>query len=97
MNSKESCPVMTLHTLWNFLLAYTYIIGVFMIFLGLFFMIWGGRLFHVTLFITGQLTVVVLIMMIMFYAVYPKNSPFWVVWLTLFVAVGMGTGIGYAT
>ena len=67
-----------------------------MIFLGLFFMIYGGRLFHATLFIVGLMTVVAFIMIVMFYAVYPKDSPFWVVWLTLFVAVGMGSGIGYA-
>ena len=35
-------------------------------------------------------------MILLFAAVYPKNSPFWVVWLTMFVAVGMGSGIGYA-
>jgi hypothetical protein len=35
-------------------------------------------------------------MIILFAAVYPKNSPFWVVWLTMFVALGMGSGIGYA-
>ena len=60
-------------------------------------MIYGGRLFHVTLFIVGLSTVVAFILLIMFLAVYPKNSPYWVVWLTLFVAVGMGSAIGWAT
>jgi hypothetical protein len=36
------------------------------------------------------------IMIIMFVFVYPSNSPLWIVWLTLVVALGMGSGIGYA-
>ena len=35
-------------------------------------------------------------MILMFSQVYPNNSPMWVVWLTLIVSVGMGTGIGFA-
>lgn len=35
-------------------------------------------------------------MIIMFAAVYPKDSPLWVVWLTLFISLGFGSGIGYA-
>ena len=37
------------------------------------------------------------ILIIMFAEVYPHNSPMWVVWLTLMVSLGLGSGIGYAT
>lgn len=63
---------------------------------GLFFMIFGGRFFKITMFISGQLSVAAIIMIVMFAFVYPNNSPMWVVGLTLIVSIGMGSGIGYA-
>jgi tryptophan-rich sensory protein len=43
------------------------------------------------------MSVCAFLMIILFVSVYPANSPFWVVWLTLFVTLGMGAGIGYGT
>jgi hypothetical protein len=63
---------------------------------GLWLLIYGGKYFHVTMFLAGQVSIAAFIMIILFASVYPKNSPFWVVWLTLFVALGMGSGVGYA-
>ena len=68
-----------------------------MIFTGTFLMILGGRMFKVTLFLAGEVSVASFIMIVMFSSVYPQNSPMWVVWLTLIVSMGMGAGIGYAT
>lgn len=48
------------------------------------------------MFFAGQIAIAAFIMILMFSQVYPNNSPMWVVWLTLMVSVGMGTGIGYA-
>ena len=48
------------------------------------------------MFISGQIAIAAFIMIIMFSQVYPNNSPMWVVWLTLFVALGIGSGIGFA-
>src|SRR5438105_10441800 len=96
MTSKEACPVLSLHTLWRFFERYYILIGFFMILLGLFLMILGGKYFKVTMFLAGQWSVCALIMIIMFAAVYPKDSPLWVVWLTLFISLGFGSGFGYA-
>jgi hypothetical protein len=48
------------------------------------------------MFFAGQIAIAAFIMILMFSQVYPNNSPMWVVWLTLMVSVGMGTGIGFA-
>lgn len=71
-------------------------IGVLMMGLGIFLMVGGGRHYKVTMFLAGQMSICAFIMIVLFYSVYPANSPFWVVWLTLFVSLGMGSGIGYA-
>ena len=63
---------------------------------GLFLLVFGGRMFKITMFLAGEVSVASFIMIIMFAAVYPNNSPMWVVWLTLMVSTGMGAGIGYA-
>lgn len=65
--------------------------------IGLFLVIFGGKYFRVTMFLAGQTSVCAFLMIILFVGVYPSNSPFWVVWLTLFVTLGIGSGIGYAT
>lgn len=59
-------------------------------------MIFGGKFFRVTMFISGQVSVAAIILIFMFTSVYPVNSPVWVVWLTLMVSLGMGSGIGFA-
>lgn len=56
----------------------------------------GGRFFKVTFFLTGTFTLSALILIILFAGVYPDDIPFWAVWLNLFVATGMGAGIGFA-
>ena len=96
MDTSEACPVLSLGTLWHFFNTYYYIFGVTMILTGLFLMIFGGRLFKVTMFLAGMVSVTAFIMIIMFAMVYPSNSPMWVVWLTLMVGAGMGCGVGYA-
>lgn len=67
-----------------------------MIIMGLYLLVLGGKQYHVTMFLAGQWSVCALIMIIMFAAVYPKDSPLWVVWLTLVISLGFGSGIGYA-
>lgn len=57
----------------------------------------GGRFYKATMFLSGQMFTAALIMIVMFSSVYPASSPYWLVWLTLFVALGIGAGIGYAT
>ncbi len=53
MTSKNVCPILTLGTLWHFFNAYYYIFGIFMILGGLWLMIFGGRYFKITMFVTG--------------------------------------------
>ena len=96
LTSPAACPVLTLGTLWYFFNTYYYLFGVTMMLTGIFLMIFGGRMFKVTMFLAGEVSVASFIMIIMFAAVYPNNSPMWVVWLTLMVSIGMGAGIGYA-
>jgi len=96
MTTKEACPVLTLGSLWHFFNIYFTVFGLLMIFGGLFLMIFGGKHYKVTMFLAGQLAVASFIMILMFSQVYPNNSPMWVVWLTLLVAIGIGSGIGFA-
>lgn len=95
--SKDSCPILSLHTLWHFINSYYIVIGLLMISLGLFLMVLGGKYYRVTMFLAGQMSVCAFLMIILFLCVYPANSPYWVVWLSLFVTLGIGAGIGYAT
>jgi hypothetical protein len=67
-----------------------------MILIGLFLMIFGGRLFKITLFLAGTASVTAAIMLVMFAIVYPSYCPMWVLWLTLMVSVGLGSGVGFA-
>lgn len=96
MSSQSACPVLALGTLWQFFNQYYYIFGLAMMATGGFLLVLGGRMFKVTMFIAGEVSVASFIMIVMFAAVYPNNSPMWVVWLTLMVSTGMGAGIGYA-
>jgi hypothetical protein len=96
MTSSDACPVLALGTLWHFFNEYYYIFGVSMILIGLFLMIFGGRLFKITLFLSGTASVAAAIMMVMFAIVYPSYCPMWVLWLTLMVSVGLGSGVGFA-
>ena len=63
---------------------------------GLWLMIFGGRFFKVTMFVTGQASVAAMILIILFSRVYPNIIPMYVVWLSLIVSIGIGAGIGYA-
>lgn len=96
MDTSVACPVLSLGTLWQFFNTYYYIFGVTMMLTGLFLMVFGGRLFKVTLFLVGTVSVTACIMIVMFVMIYPENSPMWLVWDTLIVALGMGSGIGFA-
>jgi len=96
MTSQAACPVLTLGTLWQFFNQYYYIFGLAMMLTGGFLLTFGGRMYKVTMFIAGEVSIASFIMIVMFAAVYPNNSPMWVVWLTLMVSAGMGAGIGYA-
>jgi hypothetical protein len=53
LTSSDACPVLTLGTLWHFFNKYYYIFGVSMILGGIFLMIFGGRLYKVTMFLAG--------------------------------------------
>lgn len=97
MTSKDACPYLSLGTLWHFFNTYYYVFGVVMMFIGLFLMIAGGKYHKVTMFLVGQVTVAAFVMIIMFAAVYPTNSPMWVVWITLVVSLVVGAGVGYGT
>jgi len=96
MNSKAGCPVFSLHSLWQFFIYYSFVIGIFMILLGIFLLVFGGRYFKVTMFLGGLLITTATIMLTLFITVFPTNTPFWAVWLTLGVAAGIGCGVGYA-
>jgi hypothetical protein len=97
ITSQEACPVLSLGTLWTFFNRYYFLFGTFMMFLGSFLMVFGGRYYQFTMFVSGQMTVAAIIMIIMFVGVYPTNSPMWVVWMTLIVSLLIGCGAGYGT
>lgn len=97
MSTVEACPDFSLGTLWYFFNAYYYIFGVLMILLGIFLLTFGGRFFKTTLFITGTITVAAAVLISIFVFIYPSSVPTWAVLLTMIVALGMGTGIGYAS
>lgn len=95
LKTKEACPALSLGTLWHFFNEYYYIFGIMMVFFGLFLIILGGRFHKQTTFLFGQLSVAAFVMIIMFVAVYPKHSPMWVCWLTLFGSLIIGSAAGY--
>jgi hypothetical protein len=51
--TKEACPVISLSTLWYFLNDYSYIIGLIILFVGIWLMIEGGRKYRITMFFAG--------------------------------------------
>jgi hypothetical protein len=53
MTSAEACPVLSLGTLWTFFNTYYYVFGLLMMGLGVFLMVLGGRLYKVTMFLSG--------------------------------------------
>jgi len=65
--------------------------------LGLFLLILGGKHYKVTMFLAGQMSACAFLMVILFVSVYPSNSPYWVVWLSLVLTLGAGSGVGYVT
>ena len=85
-----------LHTLWMFFGEFYFVFGILMIFAGLWLMIFGGKMYKVTMFMAGQLAITILLPVILFAAVFPNYSPSWLVWINLMVAFGVGTGLGYA-
>jgi hypothetical protein len=96
MVSKNACPVFSLHTLWRWGEYYKHVIGLLMLLTGFLLLMCGGRNYKLVMFFTGQVTTGLFLTFLLFGAVYPGGSPFWVVWLTLFVTLGIGAGIGYA-
>lgn len=62
---------------------------------GMWLMVFGGRNYRITMFLTGQFSICASLMIVLFLFVYPSNSPFWLVWITLFVSLGIGLGTGY--
>jgi hypothetical protein len=81
--------------LWHFLLSYYYVLGVLMILTGIFLMIFGGRLFKVTMFLAATVFVTAFILILMYVSLLPNRLPTWFVWLSFIVALGMGSGMGF--
>lgn len=96
LTTKEACPVMSLFTLWYFLNSYSFVTGLIMIFAGIWFMIEGGRKYKLTMFLAGQFSLAIFLMLVLFTQVFPEETPFWVVWFCLIVSLCVGTGVGFA-
>ena len=96
VSSAAACPVLSLHTLWRFFESYYFVFGMIMMVAGVWLMIYGGRVFKATFFLAGMTATAAFLLVIMFAGVYPDDIPYWAVWLNLVVALGIGSGIGYA-
>jgi hypothetical protein len=66
ISSKEACAKVALGTLWTFFKTYYYIFGIFMIFIGIFLIVAGGRYYKVTMWFAGTFSVAAFILIIMF-------------------------------
>ena len=53
LSSKEACPKLSLGTLWSFFNKNYHFFGLFMMVLGIFLMIVGGRYYKFTMFMAG--------------------------------------------
>jgi hypothetical protein len=69
--------------------------GCLLISLGLFLMIFGGRYYKATMFIAAQFVITGLLMVLLFVAIMPSGTPEWSVWVSLLVALGIGSGVGF--
>ena len=85
-----------MHSLWTWCISYVHFIGICMIGLGIFLMLQGGRQYKVSMFISGLMAVVVIMMLTVFVLIMPVDTPMWTVWMCLFVSAGIGSGVGYA-
>jgi hypothetical protein len=96
MTSSSACPVLSLHTLWYFLKTFWPLFALFMIGFGGFLLVLGGKHYKITMFLSGELLICTILMIFLFTEVLPDNSPFWTVWLSLFVTLGIASGFGVA-
>jgi hypothetical protein len=53
MYSNDGCPVLSLHSLQDFLVEYKAIVGVILIAGGIWLLIYGGQKFQITMFLAG--------------------------------------------
>jgi hypothetical protein len=86
----------SLHTLWRWATYYKHVIGLLMLAMGFLLLMCGGRNYKLVMFFAGQFSTSLFLTVVLFATVYPGASPYWVVWLTLFVTLGIGAGVGYA-
>jgi len=85
-----------LHALWAFFEKYAIGFACIFLVLGLFLMFFGGRYYSATMFISAQISVCGLLMVLLFAAVMPAGTPEWSVWVAFLVSLGIGTGFGFA-
>ena len=90
-----ACPVFTMNALIQFIDQYKFIFGFSFIGLGIFFAIFGFKLFQIALFIVATMVIAFLILFIFYATFLSDNTASWVGWLVLAFAVLLGLGGGF--
>ena len=95
MNSKHGCPIFGLTALWRWIEANRYIIGLFLLGVGVTLVEFGGKHYLASMFTISTFAMMVFVLTLLFYFVLPTTSPQWLVWIVVFACLGIGAGLGY--
>ena len=97
MNSPYACPIVSTGALGRFIDEYKYFLAIPLIIVGFYLVIFGGRWPQYTLAIFSTLAITFFLLFILYMMVLPYFVPTWTVWITGFVCLGLGAGMGYAS
>ena len=96
MYTTEGCPVFSIHALYSFCSKYRDWIGVIFMGIGGFLLGAGGRFYKASMFLAGEASVILIVMLSIYVFLLPIDTPEWTVWICLAVSAGIGAGVGYA-
>jgi hypothetical protein len=95
INSPDGCPVFSMPALWRWGETYQFIVGFFLVFIGLLLIQFGGKYYLASIFTINTFSMAFLIVFGLYAAILPHSTPLKLTWVVVIMSLGIGTGLGF--
>ena len=96
LTSAAGCPSFSMPPLWRWNYANHIIIGIFLVLIGGLLLQFGPQYDKECLIMISTMSISTIVLVFLHALIMPSSTPQWMVWITLFMSIGIGAGAGYS-
>jgi hypothetical protein len=96
MNTPYGCPVFGMPPVWRWVEQNRFLMCAVLVVVGGLLLAVGGRYYLATMATISTLGMTCLMLTLLYGLVMPTTTPEWMVWLSVFLCLALGAGLGYA-